>query len=128
MAYTKQNWECGDLITADKMNHIEDGIEEASSGGGALVVTMTPRNATAEECSDGGHVYEFSHSWQQMHDVIATGGQVWLRILTESVDAYEAVLVCSSRSGAYRIVTRTNPGEYVFTSPTSTKSVVCSVL
>lgn len=34
MAYTKQNWECGDLITADKMNHIEDGIEEAGSGGG----------------------------------------------------------------------------------------------
>ena len=33
MAYTKQNWECGDLITADKMNHIEDGIEAASSGG-----------------------------------------------------------------------------------------------
>lgn len=33
MAYTKQNWECGDLITADKMNHIEDGIEDASSGG-----------------------------------------------------------------------------------------------
>lgn len=26
--YEKQNWEDGDIITAQKMNHIEDGIEK----------------------------------------------------------------------------------------------------
>ena len=26
MAYEKQNWECGQVITADKLNHMEDGI------------------------------------------------------------------------------------------------------
>lgn len=26
MAYEKQNWECGEMITADKLNHMEDGI------------------------------------------------------------------------------------------------------
>lgn len=31
MAYTKQTWECGDVITAEKLNHMEDGI--ANSGG-----------------------------------------------------------------------------------------------
>ena len=34
MAYTKQTWENGDVITAEKLNHIESGIEEASQGGG----------------------------------------------------------------------------------------------
>lgn len=34
MAYEKQTWECGETITAEKLNHIEDGIESASSGGG----------------------------------------------------------------------------------------------
>lgn len=29
MAYVKQNWECGEMITADKLNHMEDGIENA---------------------------------------------------------------------------------------------------
>ena len=29
MAYTKQTWASGDTITAAKLNHIEDGIEEA---------------------------------------------------------------------------------------------------
>lgn len=31
MAYTKQTWNTGETITADKLNHMEDGI--ASSGG-----------------------------------------------------------------------------------------------
>lgn len=27
MVYEKQAWECNDVITADKLNHMEDGIE-----------------------------------------------------------------------------------------------------
>lgn len=32
MAYEKQTWECGDTVTAEKLNHIEEGIEELSGG------------------------------------------------------------------------------------------------
>ena len=32
MAYEKQTWETGDIITADKLNHIEDGIENSENG------------------------------------------------------------------------------------------------
>ena len=41
MAYTKQTWACGDEITAEKLNNIEDGIEEA-----------------LECCGSGGENYE----------------------------------------------------------------------
>ena len=34
MAYEKQTWTCGETITADKLNHMEDGIENC---GGVLV-------------------------------------------------------------------------------------------
>lgn len=37
MAYEKQTWTNGDLITAEKLNHIEDGITQ----GGALTVIET---------------------------------------------------------------------------------------
>lgn len=30
MSYEKQTWQTGDVITADKMNYMEDGIEDAS--------------------------------------------------------------------------------------------------
>lgn len=29
MAYEKQNWKCGDIVSAEKLNHMEDGIAEA---------------------------------------------------------------------------------------------------
>lgn len=29
MSYEKQTWETGEVITADKLNHMEDGIENA---------------------------------------------------------------------------------------------------
>lgn len=32
MAYEKQNWQCGDEITAEKLNHMESGIELAGGG------------------------------------------------------------------------------------------------
>ena len=40
MSYTPKTWECGETITADALNHIEQGI--ASSGGGTepLIVNV----------------------------------------------------------------------------------------
>lgn len=41
MAYEKQTWVCGETITAEKLNHIEDGIEECcGSGGGTDVLEV----------------------------------------------------------------------------------------
>lgn len=31
MAYTKNTWASGDVVTAEKLNHIEDGIESAAT-------------------------------------------------------------------------------------------------
>ncbi len=40
MAYDKTVWQTGDTVTAEKLNHIEDGIASASSGGGGDVVNV----------------------------------------------------------------------------------------
>lgn len=34
MSYSRHTWECGESITAGRLNNIEDGIEEAMSRGG----------------------------------------------------------------------------------------------
>lgn len=36
MAYEPKTWACDDVITAEDMNHIEQGIADASQGGGVL--------------------------------------------------------------------------------------------
>ena len=41
MAYEKQEWKTGDLITEGKLNHMEDGIANASDSSGGSVETIT---------------------------------------------------------------------------------------
>ena len=40
MNYEKQTWAYKDEITAEKLNHMEQGIVEASQGGGTLVIRV----------------------------------------------------------------------------------------
>ena len=42
MSYDKQTWQRGDVITANKLNHMEDGI---ATGGGVLVVNLIDEGA-----------------------------------------------------------------------------------
>ena len=42
MAYNKYTWKSGDVISSARLNNIEDGIEEAmSSGGGVMIINVT---------------------------------------------------------------------------------------
>lgn len=42
MAYEAKTWECGEYITNDKLNHMEDGIAQASAQVANLVATVKP--------------------------------------------------------------------------------------
>lgn len=46
MAYTKNTWQCGDVVTADKLNNIEDGIEQALECCGGVAQVMSVQKAT----------------------------------------------------------------------------------
>lgn len=57
MSYTKQTWTSGDVITAAKMNHIEDGIgtglpEVTSSNNGDVLTVVSGEWAAAAPVSD----------------------------------------------------------------------------
>ncbi len=57
MAYTKQTWATGDVITEEKLNHIEDGIANA---GGSLVLTED-ENGT------------LNHTWEEIQNALMSG-------------------------------------------------------
>ena len=51
MSYEKRTWSTGEIITADKLNHMEDGIANSGSGSGGtstniLIVTFTGSGST----------------------------------------------------------------------------------
>lgn len=52
MAYERHNWQCGETVTAELLNNIEDGIAEAldcCSGGGSNVATFEFGAYTSEQ-------------------------------------------------------------------------------
>ena len=83
MSYNKHTWANGNVVGAVDLNRMEDGIEAASSGGGnTFVIKMTERDATTEECSNGGTYTEFDCSWQDVYDAVTNG--VPIQILMEA--------------------------------------------
>lgn len=63
MAYIKQTWTTGDTITADKLNHMEDGI--ANGSGGIVFVNM--------EYDDDLGGYNGNFSYNDIHTMIENG-------------------------------------------------------
>ena len=58
MSYEKQTWQNGDIITADKLNHMEDGISESGSGEDSGVVGFPISLAGPIEIANASNVYE----------------------------------------------------------------------
>ena len=59
MAYEPKAWECGDVITADDLNHIEQGVANAGGGSAPLVVHQVPV---------GDNSYRLDKTWQEIYD------------------------------------------------------------
>ena len=70
MAYDKHIWTCGETITTEKLNHMEDGIAEAGSGGGTDYITMSWTSEDEPRCDIKGTFcgYEFESVFSLMRD------------------------------------------------------------
>lgn len=65
MAYEKQTWQTGDVVTSAKLNHMEDGI---AGGGGVTVIPLEFEN----------NEFRTSVTWQTIKDLVHGGDQVML--------------------------------------------------
>lgn len=63
MSYEKQTWTTGDIITAEKLNHIENGIE---SGSNELIV----------HCQIIGMEYIIDKTYEEIDSAITNGKKV----------------------------------------------------
>lgn len=61
MAYEKQTWVTGEVITKEKLNHMEDGI--ADSGGSFVIGTNQETGA-------------LDKTWKEIHDALISGQYV----------------------------------------------------
>lgn len=71
MAYEKQTWQTGDVVTSAKLNHMEDGIAGASSGGGGVFVVNVTTTYDEQE--------------HAIYTCDKTAGEVWTALGNGSV-------------------------------------------
>jgi len=79
MSYEPTVWAANDVITAAKMNKIEQGIEN-SSGGGSLIVNVIEESATngGTRGASNNSTYRFNKTAGEVINAINNGAVVWL--------------------------------------------------
>lgn len=80
MSYVEQTWTQGDVITAEKLNHMESGIAESGGGSSALLVTGT----------DNGEQIFLNKTFTEIKNAFAVGAPVLVTITSDS-NNYEEV-------------------------------------
>lgn len=71
MDYEPKEWECGDTITANDLNHIENGIADARE---TVVISFQEEEIpSSSEFPNGGLKMTCNHSWQEIFDALAQG-------------------------------------------------------
>lgn len=68
MAYEKQTWATGDTITAEKLNHMEDGISNS---------------VLSVDISTSGDTKTMNKTWQEIHDAAKNGLPI---VITELIN------------------------------------------
>ena len=63
MAYEPKTWQCGETVTADDLNHIEQGVAEASEGAGSGLFAIHENVDTRA----------LDKSWEEIMDAVSQG-------------------------------------------------------
>ena len=83
MAYEKNNWQSGDVVTSEKLNHLEDGV---SNAGGTLVIGGFSNNQY------GNVTGTSDKTWQEIHDALAAGKEC-IAIFHDGDMVWRAVII-----------------------------------
>lgn len=70
MAYEPKTWTCGETITADALNHMEQGIAQSGGGGGGAGFFVVK---TTDYDSDEGSWSKIDHTFAEITDAIDNG-------------------------------------------------------
>ena len=78
MSYIPKTWQCGDTITAEAMNHIEQGIAN-SNPFMVGVVEAEPPCAQRPDCTVETMDVILTATWQEIKDAADAGRNVYLQ-------------------------------------------------
>ena len=116
MSYNKHTWATGDTITAQLLNNLESGVEDASEIVGDFIVNLTPtENEQGEE-----QTFEADQSFEDIYQAAAGGQNVLLNVYVNDMyfkfplmAAYMDESDDPNESVSYTMIACLNPGENI---------------
>lgn len=117
MSYIPTEWQTGDIVTAEKLNKLEEGVASGGGGGGGLLVTMT--------FGEGGDTATLNKNYNEIRAAVLAG----IVPSVIEIDEYESteyltlgIIDFVSHSFDYRVgvVDMTSNTERAFVSDTAT--------
>lgn len=99
MSYTPTQWETGDIVTAEKLNKLENGVAAAGSGGGGAFIV----NATMD-----GDTMTLDKTWKEIDDAILTSPVfVVVDVSGSGVSSKASIFVAQTSvlNGSYVVIT-----------------------
>ena len=78
MSYEPKTWECGDIITAEDLNHMEQGIVNSGGGNASLIIRLTGDEVVYHtspniEVSQTGEAYYTDKTLSEVSEAINDG-------------------------------------------------------
>lgn len=106
MAYEKQTWVTGEVITKEKLNHMEDGI---ANGGGFLITTINTETGKLDK------------TWNELHNAFEAKIPVFVW-MSETIGSDMFIINKVWEDGVYgvewtngtdtAVLTTSNPNDY----------------
>ena len=103
MAYTKNTWETGDIVSSQKLNHMEDGIADAYE-----VMVINDNNGALDK------------TWQEIYDAMAQGKLCVVRRVggtPEDGIMTDTVISVANSEGTYYVTA----GTYTYMAQSATR-------
>ena len=121
MAYTRHEWECGEVVTAEMLNNIEEGIEQALAGGGSVAPLILQHEI--DNTDPQNSVYYISTSFGEIRTAYLSGravildpvqmGKQYLSLLSlyDTAPGGKVVFLSSTGNG-YDLYSANTDGDY----------------
>lgn len=103
MSYTEQTWANGDIITAEKLNHMEDGI--AGAGGVFSVPTTFDEQTGTVTCTK---------TWKEIYDAMVSGKICILHSYSESNCGMDIVFAVNTVGSSFEVSTFNGYNAFLF--------------
>lgn len=98
MAYNPTNWECGDVVTAEKLNKLEEAVENLS-----VIVDGMDGGDSKFVIGLGTSTDTLGKTWQEIYDAMNQGQSAVVRYSTPTGGIHEYPVTSVVSAGSYSL-------------------------